>query len=619
MTDRPEKIDLSDVKSRKVDENMLNELRDLFERADEQKERYDFTWNGKAKAYFEAASPSTKTLKPDEKESVDFKNSENLFITGDNLEALKLMQESYLGKIDMIYIDPPYNTGKDFVYHDNFRKNKKDSDLSEGNVDEEGNRLVKNEKSSGRYHSDWLSMMYPRLKISRDLLKDSGSIFVSIGDAEQANLKLLMDEVFGEDNFVYELSVVTSLNGNDNSSGMMETNEYAFIYSKDKEKFDVGVLPIDEGEELLEWNQDEKGYWKVGGSLKATGINAPRSARPKLFYPIWINKETLDFSLTPKNSDEWDKIIPLTNGEEMSWYWSKDKMTRDKDDVIVKKVKDGYSLYKKQRPALGDLPSKRGKTTFYSPKYSTSNSNSLIKKYFNGKKIFDYSKSVDLIKDFISLSNSGDDAIIMDAFAGSGTTADAVMRQNKEDGGNRKFIMVTLDEKTPLDSLAFSNGYKTIDKISKDRIKKAAKTIGDNSGFRALTVSNTNLRDDVFKKSSELQQGQLIMDIDNNSDNRSDYELLYDVLISSAFEYNRPISIDNLDGEKIIKYDYFGELSGVIGYFGENLTDDLIRKIASLKPLVAVFKESTFDKSSQKVNLLEQFRITSPDTKVKVI
>ena len=619
MTDRPEKIDLSDIKSRKVDENMLNELRDLFEKADNQKERYDFTWNGKAKAYFEAASPSTKTLQPDEKDSVNFYDSENLFITGDNLESLKLMQESYLNKIDMIYVDPPYNTGKDFVFHDNFVKSKKEEDISEGNIDEDGNRLIKNEKKSGRYHSDWLSMMYPRLKMSRNLLKDSGVIFVSIGSAEQANLKLLMDEIFGEDNFLYELSVVTSLNGNDNSSGMMETNEYALIYSKDKAKFDVGVLPIEDDEEILKWSQDEIGYWKLGGSLKATGINASRAARPNLYYPVWINKDNLDFKLEEQNGEQWEKVFPITNGEEMSWYWSKDKMIRDHNEVIIKKNKGGYSLYKRQRPALGDLPSKRGKTTFYSPKYSTSNSNLMIKKYFNGKKIFDYSKSVDLIKDFISLSNSGKNAIIMDIFAGSGTTADAVMRQNSQDGGNRKFIMITLDEETPADSLAYLNGYKTIDEISKDRIKKAANLIGDKTGFKALNVKDTNLNENVFKRATDLKQEQITMDVDNNSDNRSDYELLYDVLISSAFEYNRPICVDTLNNKQIIKYDYLGELSGVVAYFGNNLTNDLVRKISALKPLIAVFKESTFDKSSQKVNLLEQFRITSPDTKVKVI
>ncbi len=202
MSDRPEKINLSDVHSRQVDTDLLNELRELFVKAEEQKERYDFTWNGKAKAYFEAAAPTTKTLRAQPEESVNFDSSENLFITGDNLDTLKLLQESYLGKIDIIYIDPPYNTGDDFIYKDNFIKNQISSDISEGVIDENGNRLIKNEKSSGRYHSDWLTMMYPRLKLARNLLSESGVIFISIGEEEIDNLKIMMKEIYGELNFV---------------------------------------------------------------------------------------------------------------------------------------------------------------------------------------------------------------------------------------------------------------------------------------------------------------------------------------------------------------------------------------------------------------------------------
>lgn len=232
---------------------------------------------------------------------------------------------------------------------------------------------------------------------------------------------------------------------------------------------------------------------------------------------------------------------------------------------------------------------------------------------------FSFPKPSSLIKFLIKISIHSKDALILDFFAGSGTTADAVMQLNNEDGGRRKYVVVTLNEKTSEKSDAKKEGYSSIDQIAKERIRRSAKNMCDDSGFKSLNIVETSLNTDIFKRASELSQYQLTMDIDNNSDNRSDYELLYDVLISSAFEYNRPISIDNLDDERIIKYDYFGELSGVVAYFGDNLTDDLIRKIASLKPLIAVFKESTFEKSSQKVNLLEQFRITSPDTKVKVI
>lgn len=234
MDNRPDKINLSDVCSRKVDENMLNELRDLFEKAEDKKERYDFTWSGKAKAYFEAAIPTTKRLLPTPKESVDFENSENLFITGDNLEALKLLQESYLSKIDIIYIDPPYNTGGDFIYRDNFKKSKRESDFEEGKIDEEGNRAIKNEKSNGRYHSDWLSMMYPRLKLARNLLSESGVIFISMGEEEIANLTLMMNEIYGESNFIttfaWEKKKKPSfLNGNIGSKF-----EYILVFAKNR-------------------------------------------------------------------------------------------------------------------------------------------------------------------------------------------------------------------------------------------------------------------------------------------------------------------------------------------------------------------------------------------------
>ncbi|EAE9555256.1 site-specific DNA-methyltransferase, partial [Listeria monocytogenes] len=231
MSDRPEKINLSDVHSRQVDTDLLNELRELFVKAEEQKERYDFTWNGKAKAYFEAAAPTTKTLRAQPEESVNFEKSENLFITGDNLEALKLLQESYLGKIDMIYIDPPYNTGKDFVYQDNFKKTKKENDLSEGILDEEGDRLVKNEKSNGRYHSDWLTMIYPRLKLARNLLSDSGIIFVSIDENEIANLELLLTEIFGENNLAGTI-VWDKRNPKGDSKGVSMQHEYIVAAAK---------------------------------------------------------------------------------------------------------------------------------------------------------------------------------------------------------------------------------------------------------------------------------------------------------------------------------------------------------------------------------------------------
>lgn len=637
MSDRPEKINLSDVHSRQVDTDLLNELRELFVKAEEQKERYDFTWNGKAKAYFEAAAPTTKTLRAQPEESVNFEKSENLFITGDNLEALKLLQESYLGKIDMIYMDPPYNTGTDLVYHDNFKRTKKSSEVSEGKIDDYGTRLVKNDSSNGRYHSDWLTMIYPRLKLSRNLLSDSGVIFVSIDDREQANLKLMMDEIFGQNSFIAEIIV----DGTPKNDPLLiaTSHEYLLVYVKNKEQAkkmtwgkphelteDILAIIKDKDHKIAE--KDLKKFYEENG-LKSDNISNykyvddlgvyrtgplddPQSRGPK---DIRINMNTGNPLQIPtrgwsSNTATWNKWV----SKKLIKFPDNDTQLASKKTYLSKdKLEVGRSVLKMQ----------------------TRSSTEILAKLFDGKKIFTNPKPIELIKYIVSLMKH-DSPTILDLFAGSSTTADAVMQLNLEDKGSRKFIMVTLDENLD-DTLKKSTGKAkkvienainvldenqfphTLDYISRERIRRAAEKIGDTSGFRALKVDLTGLKEDVFKTAGELDQADLLEDIDNHSDNRSDYDLLYDVLVDGALEYNRPITIDAMNNEKIIKYDYLGELSGVVCYFGENLTDELTRQIATLKPLLAVFKESTFDKSAQKVNVMEQFRIISPDTKVKVI
>jgi len=623
MIERPEKINLSDVHSRQVDTNLLNELRDLFNKAEEQKERYDFTWNGKAKAYYEAAVPTTKTLRVQPEESVKFEKSENIFITGDNLEALKLLQESYLGKIDMIYIDPPYNTGKDFVYHDNFKKTQKETDVSEGSLDDEGNRLVKNEKSNGRYHSDWLSMMYPRLKLARNLLSDSGVIFVSIDDNEQANLKLLMDEVFGEDNFVADVTRIAKRTS-DKGTHFRPTKDHILVYGKY-----ISLLPefgIAKSVKETDYKFTEangRKYKKSGASLFQPSLDS----RPNQRYYIEAPDGSLIIppgNVFPEKKADGSKIKPESNNDKV-WRWSVDSYIKQKEKLIFT---EGSST----NPLL-DENGNQSKWNIYPKVYFDDDlagklhPEDVIYDFPNSKGTkeilqlnipFSFAKPSELIKYLGTLFDSKG-GMVLDFFAGSGTTADAVMQLNKEDSGNRKFIVVTLDEETPENSEARKAGYTTIDQISRERIRRAAEKIGDTSGFRALKVDSTGLKEDVFKTAGELDQVDLLQDIDNHSDNRSDYDLLYDVLIDGALEYNRPITIDTIDDEKVIKYDYLGELSGVVCYFGGNLTDELTRQIAALKPLIAVFKESTFDKSAQKVNVMEQFRIISPDTKVKVI
>lgn len=589
MSDRPEKINLSDVHSRQVDTDLLNELRDLFVKAEEQKERYDFTWNGKAKAYFEAAAPTTKTLRAQPEESVNFEKSENLFITGDNLETLKLLQESYLGKIDMIYIDPPYNTGKDFVYQDNFKKTQRENDVSEGMLDEDGNRLVKNEKSNGRYHSDWLTMMYPRLKLARNLLSNEGAIFISIDENEYANLKILMDSIFGENNFIENIvwNKKSSAKGVPPTNMMAGVHEYILSFQKTNGYSFIGVERNLEEDGFKNPDNDPRGPWRES-NIRSTTIST-------------------DKAFTIENPKTGEKY---TN----TWAFSRDSLER--------MIEDNRILWKKSLPKqkefMYEMRNDNKAIVSNFGLFDAQVNTVYLKKLLGFEKVFSNPKPLQLMKYLISVSLKKE-STVLDFFAGSGTTADAVMQLNAEDGGNRKFIVATLDEETPENSEARKAGYNTIDQISRERIRRAAEKIGDTSGFRALKVDSTGLKEYVFKTAGELDQVDLLQDIDNHSDNRSDYDLLYDVLVDGALEYNRPITIDTMNDEQIITYDYLGELSGVVCYFGENLTDELTRQIAALKPLIAVFKESTFDKSAQKVNVMEQFRIISPDTKVKVI
>ena len=584
-------------------------------------ESYDFTWVSKKQAIVEACKPVRKTLRPRKEESVDWENTQNLYIEGDNLDVLKLLQESYLNKVKMIYIDPPYNTGNDsFIYPDDYSENKDKYDEEVGAIDESGYRMFKNTETNGRFHSSWCSMIYPRLKLARNLLTDDGVIFISIDDHEVANLKKICDEVFGESNFLYQLSVVNNLNGNDNSSGMMETQEFCLIYAKDKPKTIIGVLPL-EAEDSSDWQIDEFGYWKVGRCLKATGINAPREARPNLFFPIYINEDTLEFTVDEEVGAGWYHLIPLTEGKEMSWYWSKETFRNDSNEVIVKKTSEGYSLYKKQRPSLGDLPSKRGKTTFYSAKYANANSNAEIKKLFDGKKLFDYSKSTQLIKDFVCLGNVLSNEIVLDFFSGSATTAHAVMQLNAEDGGNRKFIMVQLPEVCDEKSEAYKNGYKNICEIGKERIRRAGKKIVEETGktdldigFRVFKLDESNMKD-VYFTPAELTQDLLAKTGSNIKDDRTSEDLLFACML----EWGRKLSLP-YKKQKIAGFDVHivndGEL---VACFDNKISEDAIKQIAEMKPLRVVFRDSSFANDAARVNVGEIFKLKSPNTTIKVL
>lgn len=613
MSNKPEKINLADIYSRKVDENLLNELRELFAKAEEQKERYDFTWNGKAKAYFEAASPTIKTLSPQPEESVNFENSENLFITGDNLEALKLLQESYLGKVKVVYVDPPYNTGTNMIYSNDYSISA-DEYLQETGEVRDGYKLVSNPKTSGRHHSLWLSMIYPRLKIARNLLTDDGFMVLSMDDSEIENLIKIADEIFGEENRIGIITVVHKPEGRNQEKFFGTSNEYALFYAKDKNKAEFNNVILDT-EKLSEYKyRDSHGRYKKKDFIRrADGKYATREAKPNFWYPIYVSPDRNSVSID--KIEGFDAVYPvINNGIERTWKTLPQTfMELYNNDNIDIDEKEGKLIISEKMRENQVFKTHWIKKEYHAYHFGTKIIDELLK-----EKTFDFPKSLYLMIDIFKITTKKDD-IVLDFFAGSGTSAHALMTLNKEDDLNRKFILVQLDEKIDKKSNAYHTKYKTIDQISRERIRRAAIKLGDSSGFRALKVDNSKLQDNIFKSAGELEQEQLLMDIDNQSDKRSDYELLYDVLIDGAFEYNRQITIESLNDEKIIKYDYLGELSGIVAYFGKNITEELTRKIATLKPLIVVFRESSFDMSAQKVNVMEQFRIISPDTKVKVI
>ncbi|EAL7595176.1 site-specific DNA-methyltransferase [Campylobacter jejuni] len=417
---------------------------------------YELSFTGKALANALYDTPNTKELKFHKSLSKNFETTKNAIIKGDNLHALKLLKSAYYEKIKMIYIDPPYNTKNDkFIYNDDFVKEHKKLLIEVGllEITEEGEEIRSEilnffiNAKGDRSHSAWLAFMLPRLKLARDLLREDGVIFISIDDNEQANLKILCDEIFGEENFVACLCIVDNLKGNNNTDGISQTNEYCLIYAKNREILKIDELKIQEDDDNLQkWNIDDFGYWKEGRNIKGTGENAPREKRPSMFYPIYLN-DNMEISLE-KNDEFYIEVLPLTNGKEMCWNWGKEFLKNNKHELIVKKTENGFNFIKKQRPSLGDLPSKKIKTTCYSPKYSTSVSSNTIKELFDNESIFNYSKSIYLIKDLLQISTSTkSDDIVLDFFAGSGTTAQAVMELNAEDNGNRKFILVQLDEK----------------------------------------------------------------------------------------------------------------------------------------------------------------------------
>lgn len=568
-------------------------------------ERYQFTWPDKKKSILLANAPINKTLRPCREESVNFDTTENLYIEGDNLEVLKLLQETYLGKVKLIYIDPPYNTGKDFVYNDNFSQSMDSYLNNSGQVDNLGNRLTQNTESNGRYHTDWLNMMYARLKVCKDLLKDDGAIFISIDDVEQANVKNICNEIFGSSNFIAEFTRKGS-GGRQDSKYFAIVHEYIICYAKDINNFVSGKIIKDD--EVYPFFDELKGLHYKTQLLRKWGENSRRSDRPNLYYPI-------------TDPDGNDFYPMLSDTEEGCWRWGKETMAANINKGIVefKKKNDKWVAYEKLYEPTGDEVKTKLYTTIIDD-ISNNTGASLLKELFEGK-IFDYPKPVDLIKRVIQYCNVADDDIIIDFFSGSATTAHATMQLNMEDDKNRKFIMVQLPEETDDKSEAYKSGYKTICEIGKERIRRAAKKIAEENpestfdgGFRVLKCDSSNMKD-VYYNPQDMEFSLFSELVDNIKEDRTPEDLLFQVMLDLGVLLSSKIEESTIGGKKV-----FNVAEGfLIACFDADITEEVVTEIAKQHPYYFVTRDNSMANDNVATNFEQIFATYSPDTVRKVL
>lgn len=606
-----------------VDAKKLEQL--LSTKMIEGDECYDFTWVGKKQAMVEACKPIRKTLRPCREESVDWENTQNLYIEGDNLDVLKLLQESYLNKVKMIYIDPPYNTGNDsFIYPDDYSTNKELYDEEVGAIDESGYRMFKNTETNGRFHSSWCSMMYPRLKLARNLLTDDGVIFISIDDHEVDNMKKICDEVFGKTNFKVIFPRVTKKGGK-SSEATAKNHDYVMMYTKNKDNADIiGISHNDEGFCNKDDFFEERGYFKVNQTLDYDTLGYVYS----LDYPIEINGvEYFAGSVSRQEYEERKKEKPV-NG--YRWRWSKELFEFGyKNDFIIVK---GKRIYTKtyQNVKIENINGKyeiisinRTKPLstleFTDNKYSNDNATKDIAEIL-GKGFFDYTKPVKLVNQLQKIVNTKQ-FTILDFFSGSATTAHAVMQLNAEDGGKRKFIMVQLPEVCDEKSEAYKAGYKNICEIGKERIRRAGKKIVEETGkkdldigFRVLKLDESNMKD-VYFTPEEYKQTDLVDMVSNIKEDRTPEDLLYACMLEWGLELSLPHKVENIAGYNV----HIVNDGDLIACFDNRISEEAIKQIAEMKPLRAVFRDSSFATDAARVNVGEIFKLKSPNTTIKVL
>ncbi len=560
---------------------------------DDGQERYQFTWPDKRKAVVLANAPIAKTLRFEKEKSVGRDgtpggtDSENIYIEGDNLDALKLLQETYLGKVKMIYIDPPYNTGNDFIYEDDFSQKAADYAENSGQTDEEGNRLVQNAESNGRFHTDWLNMLYPRLRIAKDLLTEDGVIFISIDDNEQENLKKICDEIFGSQNFVFQIAWRRTDN-QPNIGKIARVKEYILCFAKNISLLGLGKLPLTDKAKAEYRYQDEKGLFRRAILLDKT--------RGRYHYPVTTKSGNVLNGPWMKTEKEFRAL-----DSKGAIYWTSGGDEQPYGKIYLSESK-------------GAIPN-----DFWGIEYGTNQRASLEVERLFEKRCFDFPKPVSLISALLTLGTE-EDSIVIDFFSGSATTAQATMQVNAENRGNRKFILVQLPERCDSKSQAFKEGYKTICDIGEERIRRAGKKIKEETGadidygFRCFRVDSSNMKD-VYYKPSDIKQAELDLFTDNIKEDRTPEDLLIQVMLDLGVLLSSKVEEEEIAGKKV-----FSVADGyLIACFDRDVTDDVVTAIARKHPFYAVFRDSSFSSDSVAANFEQIFDTYSPQTVRKVL
>ncbi|MFC9516435.1 site-specific DNA-methyltransferase [Nocardiaceae bacterium NPDC056970] len=573
-------------------------------------ERYQLDWPGKRAAAFAANAPIAKTLRPVREESVDFDTTKNLFIEGDNLDALKLLQESYLGKVKLIYIDPPYNTGNDFVYEDDFAESTQEYLVRSGQADDLGVKLVANTESNGRFHSDWLSMMYPRLKLARNLLADDGLIFISIDDSEAAGLAQIASEIFGHDNVVAAIAWEKRYTRSNNANAFYSVKDTILLCRRSASAGQIKEVRGDRAAEIYSNpDNDERGVWTSSSYVNP----ATREARPNLSYPI------------TRPSDG-----ALIEHPSHAWKFSQAEHERHTRDNRLWWGKDGMAQYPRLKVFMSELSEGMVPIDLWSHEDAgtTDAGGAEVKALFDGAAVFDFPKPTSLLRKILGIyvppwTRWADDFIVLDFFAGSSTTAHAVLAQNAADGGTRRFVMVQLPEPVSPRSVAASQGYENIAQLSRERIRRAGRKVLDDAGpldrsldtgFRTLRLDTTNMADVLRTPDSTDQLALGGLEGSVKAD-RSGEDLLFQVLLDWGLELSMPITVEKIDGREL----FVVEDGALIACFDSDVSPKLVRIIAKREPLRAVFQDSGFSSDDARINAEQIFREISPATDVKAI